>query len=102
MECGICDKIKELLEQEYGFKIFKILDAYMDFNKSYMAFIYWKTNKELELITEEVKQGIKNLIIDYLKKRGFYPDEVEELILYFDSDENVQEKYDVNYFYATR
>jgi len=102
MECGICDKIKELLEQEYGFKIFDIIASYFDFDKSYMAFIYWKTNKELELITEEVKQGIKNLIIDYLKKRGFYPDEVEELILYFDSDENVQEKYDGNYFYATR
>ena len=45
---------------------------------------------------------IKSIIFDYFKNNGYFPDEVQDIILYFDSDENVQKKYKGNYFYATR
>lgn len=102
MDRLVSDIIKNILNQEYHFRVFKIIGSYMKFDKSYMAFIYWETNKELNMITEDDKESIKNLFFDYFKKNGYFPSEVQDVILYFDSDENVQKKYKGNYFYATR
>ena len=102
MDRGTSDKIKNILNQDFNFNIVKIIGSYADFDKSYMAFLYWETNEELYLITEVIKEKIKNLFIDYFKKEGLFPKEVQDIILYFDSNENVQKNYDGNYFYATR
>ena len=102
MDSSSSEKIKSILIQEYDYKIYKAIGSYFQFDKSYMIFIYWKTDKELDLITDTVKQKIKKIIIDYFSKNNYYPKEVEDVIIYFDSDENVQKNYAGNYFYATR
>lgn len=102
MDSFSSEKIKNILIQEHKYKIYKTIGSYFQFDKSYMIFIYWKTDKELNLITDTVKQEIKNIIIDYFSKNNYYHNEVEDVIVYFDSDENVQKKYGGNYFYATR
>ena len=102
MDSSSSEKIKSILIQEYDYKIYKTIGSYFQFDKSYMIFIYWKTDKELDLITDTVKQKIKKIIIDYFSKNNYYPKEVEDVIIYFDSDENVQKNYAGNYFYATR
>ena len=100
MDSSSSEKIKSILIHDY--KIYKTIGSYFQFDKSYMIFIYWKTDKELDLITDTVKQKIKKIIIDYFSKNNYYPKEVEDVIIYFDSDENVQKNYAGNYFYATR
>lgn len=102
MDSSSSEKIKSILIQEYDYKIYKTIGSYFLFDKSYMIFIYWKTDKELNLITDTVKQKIKKIIIDYFSENNYYPKEVEDVIVYFDSDENVQKNYAGNYFYATR
>ena len=96
------DKMMNILNQNYDFKIFKILDFYFDFDNSYMAFIYWKTEKELSLITDDAKKQIKEIFINYLKDNGYFPSLVKDVDFHFDSDENVQKNFRGNYFYATR
>ena len=102
MDSSSSEKIKSILIQEYNYKIYKAIGSYFSFDKSYMIFIYWKTDKELDLITDPVRKEIKKIIIDYFLENNYYPNEVEDVIIYFDSDENVQKKYNGNYFYATR
>ncbi len=101
MDRFISDKVKNVLNEDYHFNIFKIIGSYMSFNKSYMAFIYWKTNEELEMITEDDKERIKNLFFDCFQGNSYFSNEILDVILYFDSDENVQKNYNGNYFYAT-
>ena len=101
MDSSSSKKIENLLNQNYNYNVFKTIGSYMEFDKTYMIFIYWKTNKELEMITESIKLKIREIIIEYFSKNNYYPNEVKDIIIYFDSDENVQEKYDGNYFYAT-
>ncbi len=98
----ISRKIENVLIQEHGYKIYKMIGSYFDFDKTYMIFIYWETNKEFELITEDIKKSIKEAIINYLIVNGYFPNRIQDVIVYFDSDENVQIKYNDNYFYATR
>ena len=98
---GTRDKLTNILNQNYDFKVFKIIDAYMEFDKSYMAFIYSKTENELSLISDDAKKQIKEIFINYLKDKGYFPSLVQDVDLYFDSDENVQNNYRGNYFYAT-
>jgi 5-formyltetrahydrofolate cyclo-ligase len=102
MDSSSSEKIKSILIQEYNYKIYKTIGSYFQFDKSYMIFIYWKTDKELELITDTVKQEIRKIILDYFSKCTYYPNKIENVTIYFDSDENVQKNYDGNYFYATR
>ena len=102
MDRFVSTKIKDILNIEHKYEIFKIVGAYMSFDKTYMAHIFFKTNNELSGITEEDRKKIKWYFNDYFEKNGYIHDEVEEIILYFDSDENVQKNYRGNYFYATR
>ena len=95
-------KIKQILNEEYNFNIYKIIDMYMDFDKSYDAYLYLKTDEELRLLTENQRKEIETIYLNCLKKYGYMPNEIIETIFYFDSDENVQKNYDGNYFYATR
>ena len=90
MDRFVSDKIMNILNQDYHFRVFKVIGSYMEFDKSYMAFIYWETNKELDTITDDAKKMIKSIIFDYFKNNGYFPDEVQDIILYFNSDENVQ------------
>ena len=98
----ISKKVKELLITVHGINIYNIFDAYMGFNKSYDAYIYFQTDAELHAMTTAKKEEIKAIYIDYLKKHGHMPDEIETVRFYFDSDENVQKNYDGSYFFATR
>ena len=84
------------------YKIYKTVDSYMEFNKSYIIFIYWKTDKELDLITDTVKQEIRKTIINHFSGHNLYPNVFEDVIIYFDSDENVQKNHAGDYFYVTR
>ncbi len=95
-------KVKDLLNNVHGLQIYKIHGAYMEFDKSYMTFIYFKTDAELRALSEETKNKIKTVYFDYFKERGYMPNEIETITFYFDSDENVQKNYAGNYFYATR
>ena len=90
MDSSSSEKIKSILIQEYNYKIYKAIGSYFSFDKAYMIFIYWKTDKELDLITDPIRKEIKKIIIDYFLKNNYYPNEVEDVIIYFDSDENVQ------------
>ena len=102
MDPFVSKKIKELLIAVHGISIYDIIGAYMGFNKSYDAYIYFKTDAELHAMTAAKKKEIQAIYIDYLKKHGYMPDEIETVRFYFDSDENVQKNYEGNYFYATR
>lgn len=101
MDSSCSEKIKSILIQEYSYNIYKTIGSYFSFDKSYMIFIYWKTHKELDLITDSDRKKIKKIVIDYFLENNCYPNEVEDVIIYFDSDENVQKNYNGNYFYAT-
>lgn len=94
------EKLKDLLNTEYGYNIFKIIDSI--FRKMYMAFIYVKTEAELRLLTDNDREKIKSIIIDYYVDTQESSNEIKQFIFYFDSDENVQKNYRGNYFYATR
>lgn len=96
------DEIESILIQEHNYKIYKTIGSYFEFNNSYMIFIYWKTDKELDLITDIDKQEIRKIILDYFAKCTYYPNKIEDVTIYFDSDENVQLNYAGSYFYATR
>ena len=95
-------KIQEYLNNACKFNVYKIIGSYMDSHKLYMAFIYFKTEKELKAFSEEELSQIKESIVGFLKNKNYIPDEITETIFYFDSDENVQKNYKGNYFYATR
>ena len=94
------EKLKNLLNTKYGYNIFKIIDSI--FRKMYMAFIYVKTEAELRLLTDNDREKIKSIIIDYYVDTQESSNEIKQFIFYFDSDENVQKNYRGNYFYATR
>lgn len=95
----VSEKIKLTLVQDYNFRVFRIIESYIEFNKTYMVFVFFEKTDELQLITEELKTRVKSICIDCLRNEGCFPTEV---IVYFDSDENVKKKYNGNYFYATR
>ena len=75
-------KIENILNQNYNYNVFKTIGSYMEFDKTYMIFIYWKTNKELEMITESIKLKIREIIIEYFSKNNYYPNEVKDIIIY--------------------
>lgn len=102
MDPFVSKKVKELLIEVHGINIFEIIGAYMGFNKSYDAYIYFRTDAELHAMTAAKKEKIESIYIDYLKKHGYMPSEIEKVRFYFGSDENVQKNYDGSYFYATR
>ena len=98
----ISEKVRDVLNQNYSLNIYKIIGSFVEFDKTYVAFVYWKTDIELNMITDDIKKKIKHIFLNYLKNNGYFPNEVQDVILYFDSDENVQKNYKGNYFYATR
>jgi hypothetical protein len=102
MDPFVSKKVKHLLITIHGINIYDIIGAYMGFNKSYDAYIYFQTDAELHAMTVDKKEEIQAIYIDYLKKHGYMPNEIERVRFYFDSDENVQKNYGGNYFYATR
>ena len=93
--------IQKILKEKYFYKIYKTIGSHIEFNKTYVLFLFWETNKELSLILEEERFKIKEIIIDCFKKERCYPSIIKDIIIYFDSDENVKKKYKGNYFYAT-
>jgi len=97
----LSQQLENHLIKECNLKIYKTIGSYFDFDKSYMIFIYWETNKELQQITDDIKKNIKEMIINYFINNGYFPNEIKDVIVYFDSDENVQINYNGNYFYAT-
>lgn len=98
----ISEKIRDVLNQDHSLNVYKIIGSLVEFDKTYVAFVYWKTDRELNMITDDIKRKIKHIFLNYLKNNGYFPNEVQDVILYFDSDENVQKNYKGNYFYATR
>ena len=102
MDPFVSKKVKDLLITVYDINVYDIIGAYMGFNNSYDAYIYFQTDAELHAMTAAKKEEIQAIYIDYLKKCGHIPNEIETVRFYFDSDENVQKNYDGSYFYATR
>lgn len=104
------EQIKNLLNQRYGYNVSTYLGSYSDTNvfgeplKSYMGWVFFQTDKELLSLSEEKKDHIKKLCIQILKEKNYIPHRIKEsrIILYFDSDENVQNNFGGSYFYATK
>ena len=101
MENSFLEEIESILIKEHNYKIYTTIGSYLECKNSYTIFIYWETDKELELITDTVKQEIRKIILDYFSKCTYYPNKIEDVTIYFDSDENVQKNYSGNYYYAT-
>ncbi len=94
-------KAKNLLNRN-GYHVFKIIDSYDRQTNLYMAFIFFKTNDDLNVLSENDKNLIGKIYDEILKNEVNIFNEAVKTIYYFNSDENVQKNFQGNYFYAIK
>ncbi len=100
-------QIKQELENRCGHNLFRIDETYLDADvygkplKTCVARLFFKTDSQLRSLQLD---KIKQIYIEILKEKKLIPERIDEsnVVVYFDTDENVQKNYNGNYFYAMR
>ncbi len=84
-------------------KIFKIhyVITWEEWSDGIGVYIFVKTNEELEKI-EDKKYQLENKYKEFLEKNNYPFNKFPNVVFEFDSDENVENNYEGNYFYRLR
>lgn len=105
---NISDKLEDVKEKykimllNSNISIYKIITYYVGDLKTCMVFVFFDSEKTLNSFSEQKLKELENIFINLLQKEALMPAIIDNISgFYFDSDENVQKKYNGNYFYAT-
>ncbi len=98
---SVKEKYKMVL-LDSNISIYKIITYYINDLKTCMVFVFFDNEKTLNSFSKQKLKELENIFVDLLQKEALMPDIIDNISgFYFDSDENVQKKYNGNYFYAT-
>ena len=90
--------------QTRGIKIFRIehVITWEDWDDGIGVYIFTKTNKELNNLSEKYIENLKSEYLNGLKRNNYPFDKFPNVVFEFDSDENVRKNYEGSYFYRLR